>query len=63
MKVLTDLSVLEIDGNFMVAATPVQKRNYVTLAFTKGEEKIVIELAKGVALAVRDEIRRVTGSR
>ena len=63
MKVEVDVRHLIIPNSFMVAAPDIQKVGYVVLEFSRGDEKIQMDIGKGVALAVRDEINRVTKTR
>ena len=64
MKVEAEVKLITIGRDFMVAAPAIQKRGYVVLEFTgKNGEKLQLDIAKGVALAVKDEIRRVTVSK
>jgi len=64
MKVEAEVKNIVIPGSYMVAADQVQKRGFVCLTFTSSlGDRCALEIDKGVALAVRDEIRRVTGSK
>lgn len=64
MLVTAKVQRIEIPNSFFVAASPTQKRGYVTLLFTSDDgDSCEMQIAKGVALAVQDEIKRMTGSR